>query len=277
MPKIALLGALLPLLLCAPAGAAPNAYVVNEGSGSVSIIETQTDEVGATIKVGERPRGLAMSADGARLYVSHPDGRLIERDMYEKKESAAMTLGRPASSIDLSPDGRLLVGALQGGAEIVLIDPAMMRVLKTIPVRGGKAPERCFQPGRPLDLRHRAGKSRASRHRCQAGCRDELDPRRSAIARRRVPPGRLARVCRGRAGERGGRDRCRAPGGTARVKTASAPFGVAPHPDGKRVFVSAADAGKVQVLDISVNGCRRVRSLQRSVEHRANPADISCT
>jgi YVTN family beta-propeller protein len=37
------------------------------------------------------------------------------------------------------------------------------------------------------------------------------------------------------------------------VKTASAPFGVTPHPDGKRVFVSAAGAGKVQVLDTSAN------------------------
>ena len=39
----------------------------------------------------------------------------------------------------------------------------------------------------------------------------------------------------------------------ARVKTAGAPVGVTPHPDGKRVFVSAAGAEKVQVLDTSSN------------------------
>ena len=61
MSRLALLSALLPLCFCAPAGAEPNAYVVNEGSGSVSIIDTKTDEVSATIKVGERPRGLALS------------------------------------------------------------------------------------------------------------------------------------------------------------------------------------------------------------------------
>ena len=37
------------------------------------------------------------------------------------------------------------------------------------------------------------------------------------------------------------------------MKTASAPFGVTPHPDGKRVFVSAAGAGKVHVLDTGAN------------------------
>ena len=61
--------------------------MVNEGSGSVSIIDTQTDEVSATIKVGERPRALAVATAGERLYVSHEDGTLIERDMYAKEES----------------------------------------------------------------------------------------------------------------------------------------------------------------------------------------------
>ena len=118
MSRVVLLFALLTLFFGAPAAAEPNAYVVNEGSGTVSIIETQTDEVSATIKVGERPRGLAMSSDGARLYVSHQDGRLSERDMYAKEESAGMKLGRVPSSIDLSADGRLLVASIQGTAEL---------------------------------------------------------------------------------------------------------------------------------------------------------------
>ena len=41
MSRLVLLAALLPLFFCAQAGAEPNAYVVNEGSGSVSIIDTQ--------------------------------------------------------------------------------------------------------------------------------------------------------------------------------------------------------------------------------------------
>ena len=43
MTRLALLSALLSLLFCGPAYAEPNAYVVNEGSGSVSIVETQTE------------------------------------------------------------------------------------------------------------------------------------------------------------------------------------------------------------------------------------------
>ena len=41
------------------AHAAPFAYVSNEGSASVSVIDTATDKVVSTIKIGEKPRGAA--------------------------------------------------------------------------------------------------------------------------------------------------------------------------------------------------------------------------
>src|SRR6185369_10531410 len=113
MSRFAVLSALLPVLLCAPAGAEPNAYVVNEGSGSVSVIETKADKVSATIDIGERPRGLATPRGGERLYVSRADGVLIERDMYAKAESAQAKLGRLPSSIDLSPDSKVLAAAIK--------------------------------------------------------------------------------------------------------------------------------------------------------------------
>ena len=50
--------------------AGPLAYVPNEGSASISVIDTATDKVSATLKVGRKPRGIALSADGARSIVS---------------------------------------------------------------------------------------------------------------------------------------------------------------------------------------------------------------
>jgi len=52
------------------AQAAPLAYVSNEGSASVSVIDTATDKVVSTWKVGEKPRGIALSPDAKRLYIS---------------------------------------------------------------------------------------------------------------------------------------------------------------------------------------------------------------
>ena len=59
------------LALCAGAAqAAPFAYVPNEKSGTISIIDTATDTVSGEIPAGKRPRGIAISPDGKTIYVS---------------------------------------------------------------------------------------------------------------------------------------------------------------------------------------------------------------
>ena len=70
LPRLLLTTAFAGCAYCLPASAAPLAYVSNEGSASVSVVDTATDKVVATLKIGEKPRGIALSADGARLYLS---------------------------------------------------------------------------------------------------------------------------------------------------------------------------------------------------------------
>ena len=52
------------------ASAGPMAYVTNEKSDDVSVIDTATNKVVRTIKVGKRPRGVAISTDGRRVYIA---------------------------------------------------------------------------------------------------------------------------------------------------------------------------------------------------------------
>ena len=253
MSRLTLLTAVLPLLLCAPAAAEFNAYVVNEGSASVSIIGTKNDEVSGTIKVGDQPRGLAVSTDAERLYVIHDDGTLLERELYAKADSGGAKLGRLPRSINLSPDGRVLAAAMQGDAEIVLIDLATMRVVRKIPIVGGKRPVNAvFSPdGRWIYVTAEESpeihvidvKQGAVTNSIRVG------PQLHGIAF--LPDGSRAYVAAGR-GEVVVIDVARQ-AVLARVKTANAPFAVTAHRDGKRVFVSASGAGKVQVLDTRAN------------------------
>ena len=57
-------------LLTSLAPAAPFAYVPNEKSGTISIIDIATDTVTGVIPAGKRPRGIAISPDGKFIYVS---------------------------------------------------------------------------------------------------------------------------------------------------------------------------------------------------------------
>jgi YVTN family beta-propeller protein len=51
-------------LMARPAAAAPFAYVANEGSANVSVIDTATNKVVATVPVGNNPFAVAVTPDG---------------------------------------------------------------------------------------------------------------------------------------------------------------------------------------------------------------------
>jgi YVTN family beta-propeller protein len=71
MKKLAL--ALTLACLLGPASArAQNAYITNASSNTVSVIDTATDTVIATIPVSLHPFGVAVSPDGSKVYVTTP-------------------------------------------------------------------------------------------------------------------------------------------------------------------------------------------------------------
>src|SRR6266404_2960716 len=58
-------------LIGAPLGFAQNAYITNNASATVSVIDTATNTVTATIHVGSNPLGVAVSPDGSKVYVTN--------------------------------------------------------------------------------------------------------------------------------------------------------------------------------------------------------------
>ena len=58
-------------LLLSPAANAQNAYITNSGDGTVSVIDTATNKVTATIPVGTSPYGVAVTPDGTKVYVAN--------------------------------------------------------------------------------------------------------------------------------------------------------------------------------------------------------------
>src|SRR5579864_9703688 len=53
------------------------AYVTNSGSSSVSVVDTATNTVKATIGVGARPIGVAFTPDGSRVYVANSQSNSV--------------------------------------------------------------------------------------------------------------------------------------------------------------------------------------------------------
>src|SRR5437016_14358524 len=101
------LGLLVLALAClTQARAAPFAYVPNEKSGTVSVIDTANDQVVATIKTGGKPRGIAATPDGRRLYVSdQPSGSLLVVDLATREVAERIPVGKSPEGVEISRDG----------------------------------------------------------------------------------------------------------------------------------------------------------------------------
>ena len=117
--------------------AAPFAYVSNEGSASVSVIDTATDKVTATFNVGGKPRGIALAPDQKRLYVS--DQAANAALIVDTSNGALLTkvaLGSSPEGIYLSSDGRLLSAAVEEDDLVLLIETATAKVVRRVKMRG---------------------------------------------------------------------------------------------------------------------------------------------
>src|SRR5262249_21701021 len=116
-----------------PAAAAPFAYASDEGSATVSVIDTATDQVVRTIKTGPKPRGIAVALDGKRVFVSEQAANaVVVYDTADGKEVGRAAVGDSPEAVYLSPDGKRLSVAVEENDVVALVDTASLEVLRRI-------------------------------------------------------------------------------------------------------------------------------------------------
>ena len=169
--SVVLLSAMLALVSCseqpAPAPVAPAAaaapvtpagrlYVTNENSGDLTVIDTATREVIATIPLGKRPRGIKASPDGSTLFIAlsgspiappgtdesklpPPDRKADGIGVVDVKSGKLLRViqaGSDPEQTAVSADGTRLFVANEDAGIASVINVADGRVLGTVPVGG---------------------------------------------------------------------------------------------------------------------------------------------
>ena len=159
IPQALLLAAVW--LALAPEAKAARAYVSNEDDGTVTVVDTERLTALATLPVGKRPRGLALSHDGTRLYVAvsglpkcpppmtDEDCARLPRDsqadgiaVIDTATLRPLPVLRGVSDperVEVSRDDRTLFVSEEDEARLAVLDIGRAKVRATVPV--GREPE----------------------------------------------------------------------------------------------------------------------------------------
>jgi YVTN family beta-propeller protein len=125
-------------LLTSAAWASPFAYIPNAGDRTVSVIDTATNTVTATLSLGLGPVGVAVSPEGTRVYVSLLVGFVSVIDTTTNTVVATVPVGSTARGIAVSPTGHRLyvanVPATTTSWRISTVDTATNTVVATVAV-----------------------------------------------------------------------------------------------------------------------------------------------
>jgi YVTN family beta-propeller protein len=99
--------ALVFLMLVSLAGASPFAYITNAESDNVSVIDTTTNKVTATIPVGSNPMGVAISPSGTKVYVINAHSNDVSViDTATNIVITTVPVGSSPKGVAVSPNGK---------------------------------------------------------------------------------------------------------------------------------------------------------------------------
>ena len=107
-----------------PAAAQFTAFVVNEGSETISVIDTATNKVIATIDAGEKPAGIAITPDGKKAYVSqYLNNSIMEIDITNYEiVTQSIPVGERPTELAITPDSSEVYVSNSGSGTVSVIN-----------------------------------------------------------------------------------------------------------------------------------------------------------
>lgn len=120
----------------APGQSGPFAYITNRRSNTVSVIDTASNAVVATIPVGSNPRGAAVNPGGGVAYVTNMDSNTVTaiNTTDSTVAAASIPVGIRPQCVAINAAGTLAYVANSGSSNVSVIDATNNTVLATVPV-----------------------------------------------------------------------------------------------------------------------------------------------
>ena len=117
------------------AGAAPFAYISNQNSNTVSVIDTASNTVVATVPVGTDPWGVAVNPTGTRAYVANANSNTVSViDTASNSVVATVPVDTYPVGVSVNPAGSRAYVANYWSDSVSVIDTVSNSVVATVPV-----------------------------------------------------------------------------------------------------------------------------------------------
>lgn len=135
---------------CAGVSAAPLAFVSNQATGSVTVIDTTTDQVIKTLlgegKLG-KVNGAVANPAATLLFVVDAQGGVVNVvDVATDKLKKQIAVGKGPEGIGIAPSGNEVAACIEDDNRVVIIDTKKLEVVQRIATKG-QNPEHCiFSP-----------------------------------------------------------------------------------------------------------------------------------
>jgi YVTN family beta-propeller protein len=109
--------------------------VGNDSVGNVSVIDTASNAVTATVDVGNKPIGIVITPDGTKVYVANEfssDVSVI--DTVTNKVTSTVNVENGPFGVAVTPDGKKVYVTHEYSNNVSVIDTATNKVTATVPV-----------------------------------------------------------------------------------------------------------------------------------------------
>lgn len=261
------------LMLVSTAGASPFAYIANEDSNNISVIDTTTGKVTATISVGSNPVGVAINPDGTKVYVANAHSNDVSIiDTATNDVIATVSAGKSPQGIAVSPSGKWVYVTNLGSNTVSVIDTTSNTVVNT--VKTGRSPTgvAVSPDGKKVYVTDNGDKTvsiiDAAINKVTATVSVGRSPKEIAV----TPDGSRVYVANSESASISVIDSITNTV-TDTVKVGGAPFGVAVNPEGTKVYVTINDKyfSTVSAIDTSTN------KVTATIPVGPNPRGISVT
>jgi len=115
--------------------AGPKAYVGNFKDSTVSVIDTASERVVATLPVAAGPDGIVIAPDGRSVFVSGSSASAVsEIDTAGDRVTRGIEVGKGPQGLAMTADGKWLLVAVNGDDRVAFVDTSAHGVSATVPV-----------------------------------------------------------------------------------------------------------------------------------------------